>query len=427
MRQWRQAGTDTSSGPCQRCLAPVLLLFLLALNTGTARLRGSESAAPRPPRYVPSETRVAVLPFINLTGEKIQEALDDVEGVDHAVAGLLLQRGFAVIGDKEVLEAMAELRIPVHDRAERTPDALRRLAERLGARIVVWGLVVDKRSTADFSLLSYAFGPLGQWWTSPKGGTASLWTQVWDSADVAPVDQGSSTAEAEPPELSLGGRSHPLRTRAMQSAALASVQEFLQPYPVVVSSVDVSQRSAYRRAMAEALTAPVTHWVPAATTVLVLPFLDELAKRDANSAALALDASRHAADEFASRGFHVLSGESAASAASAAGLDIASPGARSREVLQAVGEAAHADVVVTGSVLLSVPSLAKVSFGRSPWWMVKTEIRVLDVREGRYLCIAAGSAQSTLPPGSTTRRKRAQALAHAVANGLKDLLAPYHK
>ena len=185
---------------------------------------------------------------------------------------------------------------------------------------------------------------------------------------------------------------------------------------MVNESVSVSGRTAYRDAVSRALDPAPTEWDPARATVVVLPFLDEVAERNAESAALAVRASEHALDRFSRCGFQLRSLEDARKAAAAAGLDLADPVGRSKAAVRAVGEAAGADIIVTGSVLLSQGG---------PHWMVKTEIKVLDVRRGEYVHIAGGSAQSTLPPGMPRKRKREQAVAHAVSNGLNALLAPY--
>jgi TolB-like protein len=356
-------------------------------------------------RYVPSETRVAILPFINLTGEKTEELLGDVEMADHAVAALFMQRGFRVVGDAEVLAAMAEAGMPVHDRAERTPEQLGAVARRVNARLVVVGLLIDKRST----LKSGGFGAFR---TYKKEGRAAARARVWDEIAKGFVAQTSATGVTGSGwSLFVGTVKYSdLRSGALLVAVQNSLADLLEPYPVLASQVEVSARGSYRPAMAEALALPETKWDPKQTRVMVLPFLDEtkVERRDAESAAVAEEASRCAAQEFVKCGFQVLSREQVAAAAEKSGLDLADEKARTRSAIRAVGQAAPADVVVTGSFLLSI-----LDRGQR---IVKVEVKVYDMASERYVVATGGSAGST---------KRGRAVSGAVYHVLQECLSRY--
>jgi TolB-like protein len=358
--------------------------------------------------YVPSETRVALLPFVNLTGEDMEEVLDDVEMADHVAAASFLGRGFPLVGDTEVLAAMAEAGMPVHDRAERTPEQLSALARKVNARLVVSGLLLDKRSTLR------AKGA-GLFTVYKKEGRAAAGAQVWDEAAKGFVTETTATGvtDSGSPFVVSAREYSGLRARALEIAVRNSLAELLEPYPAVAGqAAEPLARKAYRAAMAEALAIAETKWDPKQTEVLVLPFLDETKaeRRDAESARVAEEASACAAQEFAKCGFQVLPGEQVAAAAEKAGVALADEKARTRSAIRALGEAAGAEVVVMGSFLLSVLDRG----GR----IVKIEVKVFDMATGRYVTATAGSSASA---------SRGRAVSGAVYHALRDCLSRYRR
>ena len=355
--------------------------------------------------YVPNGTRVAVLPFINLTGENTEELLDDVEMADHAAAALFMGRGFQVVDDTGVLEAMAKAGMPVHDRAERTPEQLSAVARRTNARLVVTGLLTDKRSTL-------ARRGFGLFTTYKKEGRAAAHVWVWDETAKAFVAEKSATGVTDSGGTFFVGtvQYSGLRSSALRIAVQDSLADLLEPYPVLTAQVEVSGRRSYRRAMAEALAVPDVKWEPKQTKVLLLPFLDEtkMERRDAESAQVADEASKCAGQELVKCGFQVLSTGEAAAAAGKSGLDLADERARTRNAIRDVGRTAGANIVVTGSFLLSVQDRGQR--------IIKIEVKVYDMASDQYVTATVGSAGSL---------RRSSAVSGAVYHALKECLSRY--
>jgi len=376
----------------------LMVAVALAAAALSAAAGGGGPAQP----CVPAETRTALLPAINLTGEDMEETLNDVEMADHVLAALFLERGFQVVEDTAVLAAMAEAAMPVHDRAERTPEKLSAVARATNARLVVSLLLSDKRS----SLRTRPFG------LHEKEGRAAASAIVWDEVAKAVVCDkvGAGVTDSGADFFAGAVKYSGLREKALQLAVQNALSEFLAPYPVTGSKVDVSARKGYRPAMAEALAAPGAKWDPKQTRVLVLPFLDETKaeRRDADSAQVAAEASTCAAQEFAKCGFQMLASGQAATSAKESGIDLADAKARTRDAVRSLGQAAGADVVVTGSFLLSVLDRGSR--------IVKVEVKVYETASDRYVVAAAGSAGSL---------SRGRALSGAVYHALKECLAPY--
>lgn len=100
---------------------------------------GAYAEAPRPP-YVPQETRVALLPVVDTTGDKTP----NVEVVSSARVSLGRQfvgHGFKVVPAPAVTAALDSLKVTLTPQAPPSPEALTKIGAAVNARLVVFVVV----------------------------------------------------------------------------------------------------------------------------------------------------------------------------------------------------------------------------------------------------------------------------------------------
>lgn len=92
--------------------------------------------------YVPSETTVAILPVVNTTGDKFLEmkAKQIGEG-NETLARLFKQRGFTVLGQDAVAQAIKETGVDFSDEENNRREPLYSVGAAAKARLVVFSVI----------------------------------------------------------------------------------------------------------------------------------------------------------------------------------------------------------------------------------------------------------------------------------------------
>jgi TolB-like protein len=173
--------------------------------------------------YVPADTKVALLPFINAVGKDSEEHRKACQMATKQLANLFASHRFQVVDESAVAEALKKLEIDLSDSEDRSKENFQRVAEELGANLVVCGAMVNFKSSTESGFLA-----------SRKVGHARIELKVYDSQDkvyrVRVVQGGTSKGSFLFPEFVRGGG---LREAALQDAIEKALKEFLKPYPAV--------------------------------------------------------------------------------------------------------------------------------------------------------------------------------------------------
>jgi ABC-type phosphate/phosphonate transport system substrate-binding protein len=122
----------------KRLIAASLVLAVAGLATAS----GQEQA--RKPLYVPGETRVALLPVINRTGERWEELKQRQNDRGNSfLSEEFGKRGFNLISYDAIFRAMAKLEIDMSDEEYHRRETLYQLGEELQADLIMLVVITD--------------------------------------------------------------------------------------------------------------------------------------------------------------------------------------------------------------------------------------------------------------------------------------------
>ncbi len=94
-------------------------------------------------KYTPANTRIAILPVIDKSGEKDDQRKDQANAVKMEAYDQFYQRGFQVIDEGTVAKAVTDSGIDFNDAEEHRKDNLYKLGKALNADLVLF-VVVDQ-------------------------------------------------------------------------------------------------------------------------------------------------------------------------------------------------------------------------------------------------------------------------------------------
>jgi len=208
--------------------AAVLILCAWALSAFAAEAapseKGEAAVAAEGKVYDPANTKVAVLPFVNAVGKDTEEHRKACQTATKQLRDLFASRQFQVVDEAAATEALKKLEIELSDSEERTKENFQRVAEELGANLVVCGTMMNFKSSTELSPF------LG----ARKVGHARIELKVYDSQDkayrVRMVQEGTSKGSPIFPAFERGGG---MRQAALQDAIGKALKGLLKPYPEV--------------------------------------------------------------------------------------------------------------------------------------------------------------------------------------------------
>jgi TolB-like protein len=197
-------------------LSSVLVLSSFAQRAETAGRRGPKV------RYNPGTTKVAVLAFVNGIGREGPEEKGACEASTERVRTAFGRRSFQVLDAKPVVEAVKSLKVDLADSEQRTKKTFQKIAEHLGARLVVCGVVLDYSAYMKEVFLRR------------RHGEAKVELKVYDaetgSYPLRVVHRGETRGSWSLPDaVSASG----LQRAALEQAIDKALRDFLKPYPVV--------------------------------------------------------------------------------------------------------------------------------------------------------------------------------------------------
>jgi len=183
---------------------------LLAEQAPAATQSEGASTASQQKPYDPPNTKVALIPFANGAGGGVDQA-DACQGGTERIRETFAKRGFQVLDDKAVAEAVKNARLDFADPEERKKENFQRIGEALGADLVVSGLLLYFKTDAGRSFVRIEL-------------------KVYDTHDkvyrVRIVQAGTTKVRGMFPNA------QDFRRRALGNAIDEALKDFLKPYPV---------------------------------------------------------------------------------------------------------------------------------------------------------------------------------------------------
>jgi TolB-like protein len=183
---------------------------LLAEQAPAATQSEGASTASQQKPYDPPNTKVALIPFANGAGGSVDQA-DACQGGTQRIREAFASRGFQVLDDKAVAEAVKKAHVDFADPEDRKKEKFQEVGEALEADLVVSGLLLYFKTDR----------------TRPF---VRIELKVYDTRDkvyrVRAVQAGTTKVRG------LFANAQDFRRRALGNAIDEALKDFLKPYPV---------------------------------------------------------------------------------------------------------------------------------------------------------------------------------------------------
>lgn len=170
-------------------------------------------------------------------------------------------------------------------------------------------------------------------------------------------------------------------------------------------------------------------FVPAKTTVALLPIVDQTGKRDAELGKAKVKGTKLIEDLFSGRGFQLAKPTDVTDLLAKDKIDLMSEESRSKDKLSSIGKALGADLLVCCVLQYLDVRMKFVPFSSRKVGKSKVQVKLLDVNGGTFLVdgIFESKKQGNwlLPQASKTKSLGAEAIANSVAAALEDFLEHY--
>jgi hypothetical protein len=148
-----------------------------------AVLSTPQSAVQEKRTYAPQMTKVAVIPTVNLSGEKDEaQAESQRASGDKALRELFGRRGFTLVPEEIVVEALAQMKVDTKDEEQHRRAVLMDIGKRCGADLVAFAVV--KHVTQHLHR---------GWWVDRRQGRAQVKLWVLDVPTSQPLVSGVTT------------------------------------------------------------------------------------------------------------------------------------------------------------------------------------------------------------------------------------------
>jgi hypothetical protein len=174
------------------------------------------------PTYKPPETTVVILPIINQAEGTEESKKEQSQEAADFLRFQFVGRKFQVMEDSKVQQAVKDLRLDLNDSENRTKANYAKIAEALGARLVVATVIIEIHSDYKITVLG-----------SRKVGRAKVEVKVFDAQTqeyvCVQVANGSQKGQVLFPYLS---NAKELRYGALDKAIESGLKDFLKPYPL---------------------------------------------------------------------------------------------------------------------------------------------------------------------------------------------------
>jgi hypothetical protein len=212
-------------------MTAILVSSILAVNFA------AQGPGPTGAPYVPSQTAVAILPFVNASIEKwnLLKTREIKRGFDTAVSGFK-KRGFQIIADADIQAAIHGLKVDLFDEENQNRARLFAIGEKLKANLIFFAVVDDTNQIHEDNGALESTEPgvadgAGIAEVGPDGDTVvKAWLldvgskKIWLSAKKFESRSRSNMFD-------FWGKGSDRQVAATGDAVRASLKEFVVPYP----------------------------------------------------------------------------------------------------------------------------------------------------------------------------------------------------
>lgn len=177
-------------------------------------------ADPKPTGDARSLGRIAIVPFLDISGEQQEARAQYRETALSEVMERCKKYEIAFVPPADTAAAMDELKMSAADQEDRTKARFKELADRLKVRYVLTGVIYDAKSELRQNT---GFEP-------PKAGQAKVQIKVFDASSGRYAEELEATATS----TARGGllhRANKLRVKAVRDATKKAMAPFLKPFP----------------------------------------------------------------------------------------------------------------------------------------------------------------------------------------------------
>jgi hypothetical protein len=204
-----------------KVMSVVRALIVVAL---TCVVMTTTRAQEAPDHYEPANTRVAILPVINLSGEKNAGFREkQIQATREALHNAFGDRGFVIVDDKSIEDAATAAKIDLNDEEQHTRSTIVNLGNSVKADLVAFVVinkVWSKQITNFFSATDEGYAKIAIWLIDLKTEKAIL--------------NGIPHQSKEKREAYFRGQEKfsDLIARACGKAVRESLTPILKPYPI---------------------------------------------------------------------------------------------------------------------------------------------------------------------------------------------------
>jgi hypothetical protein len=163
-----------------RALAAALSALALVTGAGSAAaVFGTQGKAAELRQMDASATRVALLPVVDMTGEKEDQRRDQANAVKMEMTSQFTERGFQLVDEAAVAKAITDLKIDLSDEEDQRREPIFKIGKAVDADLVVFVVVTQAYAKTKQNLFS-----------EQREGLAKTKTWLLDVKEEKPVLSG---------------------------------------------------------------------------------------------------------------------------------------------------------------------------------------------------------------------------------------------
>jgi hypothetical protein len=177
------------------------------------------------PDYVPHETKIALVPVVNMSGETNPNGKEKQSSRgDEELHALFAERDFTILPDEAVKAAIQELHFDLSDEEQQKRETLYKIGKKTGADLVVFLAItdVDQRKVAKVFVTS-------------TEGSAKMKLWIVDAKQESAIISGKSIRGSSKSGgwVEIGEKGSSRKQLAVANGLRDNTKDFFKPYPVV--------------------------------------------------------------------------------------------------------------------------------------------------------------------------------------------------
>lgn len=144
-------------------------------------------------KFDPPMTKVAILPVIDMTGEKEDQKRDQANAVFKEMNDQFSQRGFQIVDPTEVTKAIEEQKLDFNDEEFHRRDSILKVGEAVQADLVIFSVVTQAYAKEKVNLFNNEREGLAKtktWFLDVKEAKPILSAYVWEGKSTGSLGVG---------------------------------------------------------------------------------------------------------------------------------------------------------------------------------------------------------------------------------------------